>query len=171
MLHGFGSYRPLIREKDDRLPNVRGSNMLLLLNIFEDDQHDHSLSASHEIARCGARSASPGNIEREGRFGQRGCMHDRNRTAAKKSRSRRAAVLVCIIAFAAAAGASAARLAPHDWPASLRSAWPRSSASLFSRGSPGPASFADVVDAVKPARSEEHTSELQSPCNLVCRLL
>src|SRR2546426_5747711 len=25
--------------------------------------------------------------------------------------------------------------------------------------------------ATKPARSEEHTSELQSPCNLVCRLL
>src|SRR5215467_15610141 len=24
---------------------------------------------------------------------------------------------------------------------------------------------------VRPARSEEHTSELQSPCNLVCRLL
>src|SRR2546426_3086451 len=24
---------------------------------------------------------------------------------------------------------------------------------------------------VKPVRSEEHTSELQSPCNLVCRLL
>src|SRR5256885_8365234 len=24
---------------------------------------------------------------------------------------------------------------------------------------------------VLPARSEEHTSELQSPCNLVCRLL
>src|SRR5256885_11372593 len=24
---------------------------------------------------------------------------------------------------------------------------------------------------VSPARSEEHTSELQSPCNLVCRLL
>jgi hypothetical protein len=46
MLHGFGSYRPL-REKDDRLPNVRGSNMLLLLNIFEDDQHDHSLSVDH----------------------------------------------------------------------------------------------------------------------------
>src|SRR5256885_7173274 len=23
----------------------------------------------------------------------------------------------------------------------------------------------------KPSRSEEHTSELQSPCNLVCRLL
>src|SRR5256885_11773272 len=28
------------------------------------------------------------------------------------------------------------------------------------------------VDAHRPAvRSEEHTSELQSPCNLVCRLL
>src|SRR5256885_12654111 len=26
-------------------------------------------------------------------------------------------------------------------------------------------------DAGEPARSEEHTSELQSPCNLVCRLL
>src|ERR1039457_7623158 len=25
--------------------------------------------------------------------------------------------------------------------------------------------------AVRPSRSEEHTSELQSPCNLVCRLL
>src|SRR5256885_12994510 len=25
--------------------------------------------------------------------------------------------------------------------------------------------------ARRPARSEEHTSELQSPCNLVCRLL
>src|SRR5256885_8884435 len=26
-------------------------------------------------------------------------------------------------------------------------------------------------DGQRPARSEEHTSELQSPCNLVCRLL
>src|SRR5256885_11713625 len=25
--------------------------------------------------------------------------------------------------------------------------------------------------AAEPARSEEHTSELQSPCNIVCRLL
>src|SRR5205807_8427674 len=32
---------------------------------------------------------------------------------------------------------------------------------LASSGTPGPRS----------ARSEEHTSELQSPCNLVCRLL
>src|SRR2546426_8162926 len=28
-----------------------------------------------------------------------------------------------------------------------------------------------TIDLVRPRRSEEHTSELQSPCNLVCRLL
>src|SRR2546426_6175437 len=27
------------------------------------------------------------------------------------------------------------------------------------------------LGVTQPARSEEHTSELQSPCNLVCRLL
>src|SRR5256885_7096620 len=27
------------------------------------------------------------------------------------------------------------------------------------------------IKTPKPARSEEHTTELQSPCNLVCRLL
>src|SRR5256885_12704338 len=31
--------------------------------------------------------------------------------------------------------------------------------------------LADVIVAGAGARSEEHTSELQSPCNLVCRLL
>src|SRR5256885_9307671 len=30
---------------------------------------------------------------------------------------------------------------------------------------------AKLVAEQNPARSEEHTSELQSPCNLVCRLL
>src|SRR5256885_11221193 len=30
---------------------------------------------------------------------------------------------------------------------------------------------AGTIDAIKNVRSEEHTSELQSPCNLVCRLL
>src|SRR5256885_10012433 len=29
----------------------------------------------------------------------------------------------------------------------------------------------EVLGRVADARSEEHTSELQSPCNLVCRLL
>src|SRR5256885_510445 len=28
-----------------------------------------------------------------------------------------------------------------------------------------------IIDIRNPRRSEEHTSELQSPCNLVCRLL
>src|SRR5256885_16326730 len=32
-------------------------------------------------------------------------------------------------------------------------------------------SAGDRVPAPDPTRSEEHTSELQSPCNLVCRLL
>src|SRR5256885_11203746 len=38
---------------------------------------------------------------------------------------------------------------------------------------PTPALLAKVVDLLDavPMRSEEHTSELQSPCNLVCRLL
>src|SRR5256885_9826359 len=31
--------------------------------------------------------------------------------------------------------------------------------------------ISDPAGAVLPTRSEEHTSELQSPCNLVCRLL
>src|SRR3989454_5107334 len=39
-----------------------------------------------------------------------------------------------------------------------------------------PPSSADIERAapalkVAPSRSEEHTSELQSPCNIVCRLL
>src|SRR3989454_6069625 len=46
------------------------------------------------------------------------------------------------------------------------------------RGRPGRKAFythgntrAEVIWTAIPARSEEHTSELQSPCNLVCRLL
>src|SRR5256885_12725226 len=31
--------------------------------------------------------------------------------------------------------------------------------------------LAAALEALPPERSEEHTSELQSPCNLVCRLL
>src|SRR5256885_5238116 len=38
------------------------------------------------------------------------------------------------------------------------------------RGAP-PARAQRARDAVAGSRSEEHTSELQSPCNLVCRLL
>src|SRR5256885_3388533 len=35
----------------------------------------------------------------------------------------------------------------------------------------GGAGAGPVTDVVRDGRSEEHTSELQSPCNLVCRLL
>src|SRR6478735_10311659 len=35
----------------------------------------------------------------------------------------------------------------------------------------GPRSHAGASGRGRAARSEEHTSELQSPCNLVCRLL
>src|SRR2546426_5600128 len=44
----------------------------------------------------------------------------------------------------------------------MLSTWPRKCA-------PGYAST--VKSTGSPGRSEEHTSELQSPCNLVCRLL
>src|SRR6266850_6570807 len=43
----------------------------------------------------------------------------------------------------------------------FRSRWRRCTVSSATRGPPGSGR----------ARSEEHTSELQSPCNLVCRLL
>src|SRR2546427_5493057 len=41
---------------------------------------------------------------------------------------------------------------------------------LFKRGG-GPAVAASLADGVQEVRSEEHTSELQSQSNLVCRLL
>src|SRR5688500_19941908 len=39
------------------------------------------------------------------------------------------------------------------------------------RGAGGLADRGRPVEAAAGPRSEEHTSELQSPCNLVCRLL
>src|SRR2546426_5721827 len=36
---------------------------------------------------------------------------------------------------------------------------------------PGRKAAGALVKTVSKSRSEEHTSELQSPCNLVCRLL
>src|SRR2546426_5500933 len=51
-------------------------------------------------------------------------------------------------------------------PASIKSAM-----SYLSRWNAAPIACPDEEHAVDVARSEEHTSELQSPCNLVCRLL
>src|SRR2546426_4748595 len=42
---------------------------------------------------------------------------------------------------------------------------------LHCGGGPGPNAFGQSLPQAQPLRSEEHTSELQSPCNLVCRLL
>src|SRR5256885_12086636 len=44
-------------------------------------------------------------------------------------------------------------------------------AALFRVAAPAGRVLADRVLRELHARSEEHTSELQSPCNLVCRLL
>src|SRR5437763_7206885 len=58
-------------------------------------------------------------------------------------------------------------LSLHDalpiWPPSPNTMWPSST------GSKASASIGSSIQA--PARSEEHTSELQSPMYLVCRLL
>src|SRR2546426_8561951 len=48
-------------------------------------------------------------------------------------------------------------------------AWPASS--CFTALYVGESLDMYVVSSSSSARSEEHTSELQSPCNLVCRLL
>src|SRR2546426_3263618 len=60
-------------------------------------------------------------------------------------------------------GARAFRVCPHARPAKGRVPFRRS------RGAPG--AGRERGRAGRACRSEEHTSELQSPCNLVCRLL
>jgi serine protease Do len=89
-------------------------------------------------------------------------------TAAKtRAPRRRAAALVCIIALAAAAAVTL-----HDWRAPVRPASLQSTAALFGRSASGPASFADTVDAVKPAvigvqtkRSESSEEQSGSPAD------
>src|SRR5256885_7243186 len=44
-------------------------------------------------------------------------------------------------------------------------------AGLWTSVAPGPGQAIRGIPAKRRRRSEEHTSELQSPCNLVCRLL
>src|SRR5256885_9851223 len=55
-----------------------------------------------------------------------------------------------------------------------RLAWPRPASGFapISRAKPGPRLHLGPIPPIRAeSRSEEHTSELQSPCNLVCSLL
>src|SRR5256885_5753090 len=51
------------------------------------------------------------------------------------------------------------------------SAFGPSATELAARAGDGFCTVMPDADLVRKYRSEEHTSELQSPCNLVCRLL
>src|SRR5256885_10553216 len=69
-------------------------------------------------------------------------------------------------------GAAGARAGDHRYtPAQLRARALRQLAQLRVAQRRRLAGCAADDDAVGAVRSEEHTSELQSPCNLVCRLL
>src|SRR5256885_11775362 len=64
---------------------------------------------------------------------------------------------------------SAQKKPPKTAPCAARS---RSASSQTTTGPLPPASIRERLrPAARTIRSEEHTSELQSPCNLVCRLL
>jgi serine protease Do len=83
----------------------------------------------------------------------------------------RAAALSCIIALAAAVGLFAAHLLPHEWRVQVRPAALLSTAALLGGNASGPASFADIVDAVKPAvigvqtKRSEDSEQSGSPSN------
>src|SRR5256885_4105838 len=62
-------------------------------------------------------------------------------------------------------------LLPHDFGVVAVSGLIISIVALFKDFGLGAALIQRETDAQAAARSEEHTSELQSPCNLVCRLL
>src|SRR5256885_7138845 len=64
---------------------------------------------------------------------------------------------------------------PSSWSSSLVSRWKRRTCETWARRAL-PCAISASISARTSAisareRSEEHTSELQSPCNLVCRLL
>src|SRR5690348_18104121 len=63
----------------------------------------------------------------------------------------------------------------HNTPATLATAGGRSASGAMrparKRDTPAWSSIIAVARVVQKARSEEHTSELQSPVHLVCRLL
>src|SRR5256885_6887563 len=63
------------------------------------------------------------------------------------------------------------RMRTHRSPVVSSEATPPLPALPVPSGLSGPLGYIGECGAVLGARSEEHTSELQSPCNLVCRLL
>jgi serine protease Do len=92
-----------------------------------------------------------------------------NNAAIARAPLGRAAALICTIALAAAVGIFGAHLLPPDWPVQVRQ---QSTAALLGGSASGPASFADIVDAVKPAvigvqtkRSEDSEQQSGSPAN------
>src|SRR5256885_5795504 len=54
---------------------------------------------------------------------------------------------------------------------SLHDALPIWMIAIWSHIASATSSVCVLINTVPPLRSEEHTSELQSPCNIVCRLL
>src|SRR2546426_3521957 len=71
----------------------------------------------------------------------------------------------------AAAAASIAISAGDQQEATVGTAVPVPPAVIVRDAFANPVAEVAVTSATGLARSEEHTSELQSPCNLVCRLL
>src|SRR5256885_8008421 len=60
---------------------------------------------------------------------------------------------------------------PSPCERTATSACERASSYVFGKGSRSASAGFDASVPSAYSRSEEHTSELQSPCNLVCRLL
>src|SRR5256885_4026145 len=98
------------------------------------------------------------------------------RWAAISARAALRSAWTCFAAWARSCRASASLSAPASaamaGPARTRqaSAALRAAGSFFTRAKAEVGSF-NMYRSGKRRRSEEHTSELQSPCNLVCRLL
>src|SRR5256885_11001195 len=82
------------------------------------------------------------------------------------STPRRQLLLCALPALAAALLPLAAQAQPDHWPSrAVRMVVP------YTPGGGTDAVARQISERVGTLRSEEHTSELQSPCNLVCRLL
>jgi serine protease Do len=82
--------------------------------------------------------------------------------AKPRASAARISALVCVVLAATAATLLGAGLVPANWH-SAPSVPLRSAALLFGHSSPGPATFADIVDAVKPAVFGVQTKRSETP--------